>query len=185
MKEGDFLKKFMRVYRIFVGIIALLALLMVLLIAGVRLIGLTPYTVLSGSMEPTYHVGSVIYVKEATPEKLQNNDPITFLLNGTTVTHRIIDIKNGEDGLQFYTKGDANNVADGGFVTPDRIIGIPVFHIPLLGFVFNYIQHPPGLYLVAGIALLLVTLSFLQVEDDSPGKETSEGNQEQDTSFDV
>ena len=174
MKEGDFLKKFMRVYRIFVGIIALLALLMVLLIAGVRLIGFTPYTVLSGSMEPTYHVGSVIYVKEATPEKLQINDPITFLLNGTTVTHRIIDIKSGDNGLQFYTKGDANNVADGGFVTPDRIIGVPVFHVPILGYVFNYIQHPPGLYLVAGTVLLLVTLSFLQTGEDAPPEETTE-----------
>ena len=26
-------------------------------LVGVRLVGLTPYAVLSGSMEPTYHVG--------------------------------------------------------------------------------------------------------------------------------
>ncbi len=186
MKEGDFLKKFMRAYRIFVGVVALVALVMVLLIAGVRLIGLTPYTVLSGSMEPTYHVGSVIYVKEATPEKLQINDPITFLLNGTTVTHRIIDIKNEGNGPQFYTKGDANNVADGGFVTSDRIIGVPVFHIPILGYVFNYIQHPPGLYLVAGIVLLLVTLSFLQTDEESTTNETDKQEmQEQETNSTV
>ena len=36
----------------FVAAVVLLA----VLLAGVRLVGLTPYTVLSGSMEPTYHV---------------------------------------------------------------------------------------------------------------------------------
>ena len=156
----------MHVYRIFVGVVALLALVMVLLIAGVRLIGLTPYTVLSGSMEPTYHVGSVIYVKKARPEALKVNDPITFYLNGVTVTHRIINMENDNGKLRFYTKGDANNTADGGYVSPEEIIGIPVFHIPLLGYVFNYVQHPPGLYIVTGAVLLLVILSFLQPDDE-------------------
>lgn len=41
-------------------IIAILALLAIAL-AGVRLFGLEPYCVLSGSMEPTYHTGSLIY----------------------------------------------------------------------------------------------------------------------------
>ncbi|MBO5358866.1 MAG: signal peptidase I [Clostridia bacterium] len=162
---------FMRGYRIFVSIVAAIALVMVLLIAGVRLIGLTPYTVISGSMEPVYHVGSVIYVKKAQPEKLKVKDPITFYLDGATVTHRIIEIENTENGLRFYTKGDANNTADGGFVTPDEIIGVPVLHIPVLGYIFNFVQRPPGLYIVVGVVLLLVILSFLQPDDEPEQKQ--------------
>lgn len=158
----------MRIYRVFVGVVAVAALLMVLLMTGTKLIGLTPYTVLSGSMEPTYHVGSVIYVKKAAPESLKENDPITFSLDGLTVTHRIIKVENDDKGLRFYTKGDANNTQDGGFVTPGEIIGVPVFHVPLLGYVFDYVQHPPGLYIVVGSVLLLVILSFLQPSDDEP-----------------
>lgn len=41
-------------------LVALVAL--VIAFAGVRLAGLTPYAVLSGSMEPEFPVGSLIYV---------------------------------------------------------------------------------------------------------------------------
>ena len=35
-----------------------------LLLVGVRLFGMQVFTVLSGSMEPTYQTGSLIYVKD-------------------------------------------------------------------------------------------------------------------------
>lgn len=59
------------------GLIVLLALALV----GVRALGLTPYAVLSGSMEPTYRVGSLIYVKKVDPAEVQVGDPITFVVN--------------------------------------------------------------------------------------------------------
>ena len=43
---------------ILVGLVVLLAIALV----GVRLVGIQVFTVLSGSMEPAYHVGSLIYV---------------------------------------------------------------------------------------------------------------------------
>ncbi len=59
------------------GMIALL-LLLVFLLAGVRLLGLEIYTVLSPSMEPNYPTGSLIYVKDVDPA------PATLLLQGKT-----------------------------------------------------------------------------------------------------
>ena len=47
-------------------LVALVVLLAVALV-GVRLAGIRTFTVLSGSMEPTYHVGSLIYVKKVDP----------------------------------------------------------------------------------------------------------------------
>ena len=47
------------VYSVIVAVVVLLAVAFV----GVRVVGLQPFTVLSGSMEPTYHTGSLIYVK--------------------------------------------------------------------------------------------------------------------------
>lgn len=75
---------------LFVVVIVLLAIALV----GVRLVGLTPYTVLSGSMEPTYHVGSLIYVKDVAPEDISVGTPITFVVNEDLLvaTHRVVDI---------------------------------------------------------------------------------------------
>ena len=57
MRQIETIKKgFKVVTTLLVAVIVLLAVLLV----GVRLIGLEPYTVLSGSMEPTYHTGSLI-----------------------------------------------------------------------------------------------------------------------------
>lgn len=68
--------------------------LLAVLLVGVRLVGLTPYAVLSGSMEPTYHVGSLIYVKDADHTQIQPGDPITFVVNEDLLvaTHRVVDI---------------------------------------------------------------------------------------------
>ena len=99
---------------ILVGLVVLLAIALV----GVRLVGIQVFTVLSGSMEPAYHVGSLIYVKEVDYKQLQPGDVITFMLDENTVaTHRIVEVVPDEEDpetLRYRTKGDANNAADGG-----------------------------------------------------------------------
>ena len=74
-------------------IIALL--ILTVLLVGVRVVGLTPYAVLSGSMEPTYHVGSLIYVKDVDPADITVGTPITFVVNEDLLvaTHRVIEIE--------------------------------------------------------------------------------------------
>ena len=55
------------------------ALAAALLLAGARLVGLRTFAVLSGSMEPAYPVGSLIYVRSAEPSALECGDVITFM----------------------------------------------------------------------------------------------------------
>lgn len=134
------------------------------LLAGVRIIGFTPYVVLSGSMEPTYHVGSLIYVRSVSPESIEAGDPITFVMNdsGTIATHRVTEVD--KENQCFYTKGDANNTADASPVTYDNLIGKAIFTIPKLGFFSDWVMSPPGSYLAmaaGGILLLLVLVPDL------------------------
>lgn len=131
------------------------------LLVGVRVFGLTPYTVLSGSMEPTYPTGSLIYVRDAEKESLEVGDPITYVLNdgGVIVTHRIIEI-DSENGC-VYTKGDANETPDGSPVLYENIIGTPEFCVPKLGYLSAMISRPPGLYIACGIAAAAVIGAFL------------------------
>lgn len=146
---------------ILVGIVVVLAIALV----GVRLVGLQPYVVLSGSMEPTYHVGSLIYVKSVDYKQLKAGDPITYMISqDTVVTHRITEVLVDEedpDTLRYFTKGDANDVPDGTSVHYKNIIGKPVFSIPCLGYVSNYIQNPPGKYVALAAGALLILLVFL------------------------
>jgi len=128
-------------------LVAIIAALAVLL-AGVRLFGFQVFTVLSGSMEPVYHVGSVIYVKDVDYRDLKEGDPITYMLDEDTVaTHRIVGIVPDEEDptvLRYRTKGDANENEDASLVHYKNVIGMPVFTIPYLGYLASYIQQPPG-----------------------------------------
>lgn len=149
------------VLNVFTTILTCVVVLIAVLLAGVRLFGLRPFCVLSGSMEPTYHVGSLIYVKDVPAEQIKVGDPITFVLNEDLfiATHRVIDI-DAENEL-FYTKGDANDAPDGKPVYFKNLLGRPVFSIPYLGYVSNYLSSPPGMYVGICGAVVLVLLLFV------------------------
>ena len=131
-------------------LVALVVLLAVFLM-GSRLVGYQVYNVISGSMEPTYSVGDLLYVKQVDPDSVKVGDPITVVLNEDLVvaTHRVIQV-DGEN-RRFYTKGDANETADAAPVHFNNLIGIPVFAVPMLGYVSAYIQSPPGMYIFSNI----------------------------------
>ena len=87
--------------------------ILALLLAGPRLMGMQVFTVLSGSMEPVYHTGSLIYVRDVDPMEIQPGQVITFMLDEDTVaTHRVVEVVPDEidrSVLRFRTKGDAND----------------------------------------------------------------------------
>ncbi len=146
-------------------ILVALVVILALLLVGARLLGMQVFTVLSGSMEPTYHTGSLIYVKKVDPYTIQAGQPITFMLDEDTVaTHRVVEVVPDEEDptvIRFRTKGDANDSVDGTLVHYKNVIGTPVFTIPGLGYVANYIQHPPGLYVAVSAGAVLLLLVFL------------------------
>lgn len=158
-------KTFQSIWNTVTTVLVVLVVILALLLAGVRLVGLQVFSVLSGSMEPTYHVGSLIYVKSVDPAQLQPGDVITFLLDESTVaTHRIVEVipdESDSEVLRFRTKGDANEAVDGGLVHCKNVIGTPVFTIPGLGYVANFIQNPPGTYIAISAGSLLLLLMFL------------------------
>jgi len=158
-------KTFLKIWNIFTTILVTAVVIMAILLVGVRLVGLQAFTVLSGSMEPVYHTGALIYVKKTDPFLLEKGQVITFLLDEDTVaTHRIVEVvpdENDPETVRFRTKGDANDVEDGGLVHYKNVIGTPVFSIPYLGYVANYIQKPPGLYISISVGAVLMMLVFL------------------------
>ncbi len=213
------MKKLVKIWNVFTTLLVVVMMLMAVLLVGVRLVGLTPFTVLSGSMEPAYHVGSLIYVKDTDPAKIEVGDPITYVVNEDLLvsTHRVVDIavfyttqkpvldENeqpvlddrgdpiyeevalDEPSYYFTTKGDANEAVDGTPVYYKNVLGVPVFSIPLLGYLSSWLQTRQGMIMGISIALVIIILTFLPDllklvdEPEKKKEETQEPAQQEET----
>ena len=170
-------------------VLVALVVLVAIALGGVRLIGLTPYTVLSGSMEPTYHVGSLIYVKKVDYTQLQPGDVITFMISEDTLaTHRIVEVVPDETDpwvLRYRTQGDSNEAADGGLVHYKNIVGTPIFTIPKMGYFASWVQNPPGTYIAITVGVVLLILLFLpdllRMADESDKKAAAKKQAKEDS----
>ena len=164
-------------------VLVVVVVVLALLLAGARIFGLQVYTVLSGSMEPNYHVGSVIYVKEVDPGSLQVGDAISFMISENTVaTHRIIEVLPDEEDpnvIRFRTKGDNNDIEDTNPVHCNNVLGKVVGTIPLLGYVSDFVQNPPGTYITVGAVAILILAVFLPDIFSSARELTKEDEPEQ------
>lgn len=106
-----------------------------------RLAGATPYTVLTGSMEPTYPPGTLVVVKPIAFDDIAIGDVITYQREsgkGDVVTHRVVGSGNRFDGERVLTtRGDANQVADRNPVQEVQVRGKLWYSVPYLGHVNN------------------------------------------------
>ena len=92
---------------------------------AVKVFGKSVLQVVTGSMEPSLHVGDFIIIETVDTATLREGDIISYYseqsdIYGKLVTHRISAVN--EDGT-FTTFGDANPVADELAVRPDQIVG--------------------------------------------------------------
>jgi len=154
---------------LFAGFMVVMAVLVFFLVQS-RMTGGTPsvagyqmYIVLSDSMVPIFRAGSMVVVKPVNPGQLQEGDIITFkpsAVDDTTVTHRIVDVRN-EDGLEFTTRGDANNADDAHPVPAKNVVGRVALSIPYAGFIVNWSRTKAGvigLVVVPGIIIIALEL---------------------------
>ena len=155
------MEKFKKVWSVITTVLVAIMVLLAIFLMGSRLIGYECYTVISGSMEPTYSVGDLLYVQSVDPTEIKEGDPITFILNEELVvaTHRVVRVD--AENERFYTKGDANNVEDAEPVHYKNVVGVPQFSIPLIGYISDFVQNPPGMYITIGVGILLLILVFL------------------------
>lgn len=162
---------------------AFLALLALAVVAVAVLTALIPlavgggaFTVLSGSMEPALHVGSVVVTRPIPPAAVGVGDVITFTDRdratgkGRIVTHRVIAV---EPGPVFRTQGDANKDADPHPVAAGDVHGVLLYSVPWVGSLREEIGTTHGLLLVAGLALLLAGGCVLTPRYRRPGERSA------------
>lgn len=125
-----------------------------------KMASIRSFVVLTGSMEPTVPVGSIVYSQKSA-NAYDLGDIISFKnKNDLTVTHRITEKKNSKSGMIYQTKGDANNVTDTDSVPEDKIIGKVIFQIPYIGRIINFVKTPMGFL----VLIVFPTLLFIAGE---------------------
>ena len=150
-------------------LIMLVALLACLGLTVPRFVGIQTYVVVTGSMEPSIPVGSLVYAKPVEPETLQVGDVIVFYStnaasNGTAqdgavpITHRVVE--NHVDKGEIITKGDANESVDMFSAAYINVVGKMLAHVPKLGYLASPLSSLQG-----KIAMVMVIFAgFLLTE---------------------
>lgn len=170
-----------KIWNILSTVIVFLIVVAAIFLMGSRVVGYRVFNIVSGSMEPAYSVGDLIYVKEVDPATIVPGDVITFVLNEDLVvaTHRVVRVD--AEKHRFYTKGDANEIEDGAPVHFNNVIGIPQFAIPGLGYVSDFVQHPPGSYItIAAVAVLLILTFAPDFKKKKPATEAKPSEAEEE-----
>jgi signal peptidase len=128
-----------------------------------NILGYKTYTVLSGSMEPAIHTGSVLFAEPVPPGVLKVGDVIVYNRSDVneSVTHRIIEIKTTDGKPEFTTKGDANGSPDSWTVQYNDMAGKVVLAIPLAGYIYHALGSPQGRTIFLIVPVLGLTLMWL------------------------
>lgn len=116
--------------------------------------GYKPLVVVSGSMEPTLKVGSIVYYHEK--NDLEKGDILVYKTKNHIISHRVVD----KTEFGYITKGDANECNDSNIVENEQILGQgEEWCIPFLGYYADYVYtHKYLLFIV--VSVIIIDLLF-------------------------
>lgn len=173
LEEGPVKRRINVLLTILTALVALLCLyatIQVLSQGYVNCGGYSLFRVVTGSMEPTLPVGTLLLTEQTDMQDIQVDDIICFraqesAIFGKMMTHRVVGIHTGADGaLLFETKGDANLAQDGYLVTKTNFVGKVIWYTGagnMLSSVFSFFTNKVGFlacillpcFLLAGLLL--------------------------------
>ena len=85
-------------------------------------------------MTGSINKGDAIVYERYDDQIIEVGDIIVFEKNKQMVVHRVIDIAKINNEVRYFTKGDANEDADVGYVIDNEIKGITQFKIIYIGY---------------------------------------------------
>lgn len=136
-----------------------------------RFFGFQVYSVISGSMEPTIPVGSLVYIKNIEPGDIQEGDVIAFYGaqdSASIITHRVVE--NRKFMGEFVTKGDANPDEDLNPIPYAQFIGRVEHSFPKVGALAELLTSRTGKAAAGGLIVAAILLHILAgILDSKPG----------------
>jgi signal peptidase I len=147
-----------------VFVVALLLLVTVAVSVLPLFLGQRTYVILSGSMEPTIHTGSVVFAHVESAKDLEVGDVIAYNPNpeaAIPIVHRIIKIEERQGTRYFTTQGDANDSADGEVALPPQAL-VVTNSLPVAGYIVYYAASPVGTLALVVVPLILLIILWLK-----------------------
>ncbi|XP_065187321.1 signal peptidase complex catalytic subunit SEC11A-like [Sycon ciliatum] len=125
--------------------------------------------VLSGSMEPAFYRGDLLFLTNYQSEPIRVGEIVVFRIKGRDIpiVHRVLKLHEKEDGtIKFLTKGDNNMVDDRGLYAPGQmwlersdVVGRARGFVPHVGMVTIVMNDYPKLkYVLLSVLGLFVLL---------------------------
>ena len=136
----------------------------------VTIFGCSVFHVVSGSMEPEIPVGALIISQKTEIEDIEVGDIISFrslesYMQGSIVTHRVVEIHKKDGELALVTQGDANNSMDAYYVTRDNLVGRIIYHTPDGNFItslYGFLTNKAGFFVIVIVPVILLTATIMQ-----------------------
>lgn len=111
--------------------------------------------VLSGSMEPGFYRGDILFLTLYEEDPMQAGDVVVFQIEGRDIpiVHRVLNVhENTAGNFSVLTKGDNNQVDDRGlyahkqlFIGKKEIMGRPQGYLPYVGMITIWLNDYPWL----------------------------------------
>lgn len=120
------------------GLAALFMISIVLLISGE--FRYRAIIIATESMTGELNKGDAIIYTEYDEHYIQEQDILVFRQNNRRIVHRVVDIERINGANRYYTKGDANEDMDAGYITDADIEGIVLFKVPYFGYLSLWLR---------------------------------------------
>lgn len=133
--------------------------------------GFSLFRVVTGSMEPTIHVGAVLVCQATDIEDIGVGDVICFRSResshyGYIVTHRVVSVQKDSDGtILLESRGDANYSSDRYYVRSENLIGRVRWHTGDEGVftkMLEFLSGKFGFLLFIAVPVLVIVGLILQ-----------------------
>lgn len=194
-KSEKILKIFKKAAIVLWWCLTVLLIVSILGIMTAKMRGEVPYffgysimNIVSGSMEDTIPEGSYILIKKTDPSEIRKGDIICFYsddpkIKGFPNTHTVVeDPIQGENGLEFVTKGEANLLNDTETAKGSKLIGRYVRNLDALTRFSKALEGNTMLIISTSLTVLcaglMIASVFLRLKNDP--EEESDG-QDQNT----
>lgn len=127
--------------------------------------GFKIFNIVTGSMEPKYHVGDILISKEIEPKEIKVGDDVVYQgkegnFAGKIVTHQVINIEEENGTYKFHTKGIVNTEEDP-IVGQEQVMGRVIYKIKSISYISKMINNLYSFYFVIFIPIGI--LVFIEV----------------------
>jgi signal peptidase I len=86
------------------------------------------------SMSGAINKGDAVIYEDYENQTIAVGDVIVFTRQDNKIIHRVMDIKKINGELRYFTKGDANDGMDSGYITDANIVGVINLKIKYIGY---------------------------------------------------